>query len=207
MNENQRTDLTAAISLMLDEIRPTSMQFRVMEVLVNRQANGIPAMTYDLEVANMEFAKSPLNIQVPSIWELIALDIAPHPNFWDNVEYAKQNAASIRNAVYGLQTQFERLSEPEDNLSLYIFNKFGANSRDINVVTLIHDYEDAVQKSQRKRDKLVASQVNTSIRRIRRQGKTDDYIVAQLAGVLDSARKAARLPPALGEELRRLENK
>ena len=207
MNENQRTDLTAAISLMLDEIRSTSMQFRVMEVLVNRQANGIPAMTYDLEVANMEFAKSPLNIQVPSIWELIALDIAPHPNFWDNVEYAKQNAASIRNAVYGLQAQFERLAEPEDRISLYIFNKFGANSRDINVVTLIHDYEDAVQKSQWKRDKLVMSQVNTSIRRIRRQGKTDDYIVAQLAGVLDSARKAAHLPPALGEELRRLENK
>lgn len=207
MSEYERNELSVAIELMLEQIRPSSMQYRVLEAIVNRQANGIPRMTYDLDVANREFSKSPLGIEIPSIWELIALDIAPSPNFWENVQYAQQNQAAVRNAIYNLRDQFETLAKPEDRISLYIFNKFGPQNKHINVVTLIHDYENAAEQSRSKSNKILRSHVSNQARRLRVGGKTDDVILRELAAVLDNARQSAHLPRGLADEMRKLERK
>ena len=208
MSEYNRKELAAAIGLLLDEMRPTSMQYQVLQALINRQANGIPKMTYDLEIANRELAASPLGIEVPSIWKLIGLDIAPEPNFWDKVDYASAREGQIRNAVYNLRDQFETLrQDPEDCASLYVFNRFGNENKAVNVVTLIHDYEDAAEKCRSKGQKRVVGQVKRNVHRLKVQGKADCSIVSELASVFNDARKSAALPRGLGEELKKLEDR
>lgn len=207
MNDYSRKDLAAAISLLLDEMRPTSMQYQVLQALVNRKPNGTPKMTYDLEIANREMAASPFGIEVPSIWKLIGLDIAPEPNFWDKVNYAEQREGQIRNAVYNLRDQFETLrQDPEDCASLYVFNRFGNDHKTINVVTLIHDYENASEKCESKGQHRVIGQVKRNVHRLKVQGKADCLIVNELASVFNDARKSAALPRGLADELKRLEN-
>ena len=211
MNNSVENELSAAISLMLEELRPGSMVLKVLEAMINKPVNGLPRMTYDLETANEKFMKGDPQIQVPTMWHLIAMDVAPYPGLWECIEYARDNAKAVRNAVYGLKEQFEMLN-PEDEagvspVGLYIFNKHSRDARDINVVTPMPNYASALRMCQDKQKKLFKSRVNKMTHRSKVAGLDGSAIVRELAHVLHDARSGADLPPTLGAELKKLESK
>lgn len=203
------TDLMAAISAMLEQLRPGSIQASVLEAMVNKPVNGLPRMTYDLELANKQFEKAYPGFQVPTIWELIGLDVCPYPGLWDQVEFARSNAKAIRGAVYKLKEQFETLNPEDDDtvrpIALYIFNKNGPDYRDVNVVTPMPTYADAINKCQGKQYKQVRSRVRKVSERSRIAGKEDQVIVRELASVLHNSVEGLELL-GLGDELKKLEN-
>jgi len=214
MTDYDLNELAAAINLMLEQLRPGSMQARVLEAMVNKPDNGLPRMTYDLDVANSKLASSMPDLQIPTIWELIGLDVAPYPGLWQRIEYARDNWKSIRNAIYNLKEQFEGLGDREledgtivPSVSLFIFNKNGPDSRDINVVTPMADYCNAYSLSEGKTVKRLRSGVVAITKRATIQGKDQSRIVRELASAFDQARRSALLPANLADEIKALENR
>lgn len=202
MIDREINDLSAAISLMLEQLRPSSMQARVLEAMVNKAPNGLPRMTYDLEYSNAKYAEMDIDFQVPTIWELIGLDVAPYPGLWQKVEYARDNAKAIRNAVYNLKEQFESLGEYQDEdgnptgvpISLFVFNKNGPKSRDINVVTPDPVYCNSMELSVGKEHKGIHGRVMATAKRARVNGKDHRLIIRELATTLKDASAKADLP-------------
>jgi len=198
-----------AIAIALSTMRPGSMQNRLLEAMVNKPGNGIPRMTYDLELANLEFEKQMSKFQVPSVWELIGLDIAPYPGLWEKMEYAKDNVKAIRSAAYNLKENLESQCDEEGNnvgVSLFIFNKNGPINRDINVVTFDPEYCNAQRLSHRKSAKILSSNTVKATSRLRINGRNDADVIRELASMFDTARKQAKLSTGLGDAIRNLEN-
>jgi len=212
MTDSQNVTLLAAIALAIEGIRPNSMMAKVLEAMVNRIPNGLPPMTYDLEVANAKYAESGLGIEVPSMWELIGLDLAPFPNLWHRVEYAHDNAKAIRNAVYSLKDWFEDLGNytneagevTEVPISLFVFNKHGEDKRDTNVVTADPAYCRALSITSGKARAGFNSRFIKTAHRYSLNGRSREQIVESLASFVHEAANKASLP-GLGKEIRRLE--
>lgn len=212
MTDFEKTEFSAAISLALESIRPSSMMAHVLEAMVNKEPNGLPQLTYDLEVSNMKYADT--DLVVPSIWELIGLDVAPYPNLWDRVNYARDNSKAIRNAVYGLKEWFESFGNYHDEegnqtatpITLFIFNKNGADNKETNVITADPSYANALNMCQGKATKLMRGKVVKTANRLRLNKRNEAQIVSELASALNNARIAASLPKGLGDKIKSLES-
>ncbi len=209
MNDLVKKDLAVAIELMLEKFRPGSMKAKVLEAMVNKVANGLPRLTYDLEKANEMLKVKVPGFQVPTIWELIGLDVAPYPGLWQQVEYAKDNAKAIRNAIYTIKEEFECLNDevnPDARpIGLYIFNPLDNNPKEVTVVTPMPDYRHAESKCRNKQNNLFKSRVQKITTRSRIAGRDEFSIVRELALALDNARQHSTL--SLADELKRIESK
>lgn len=214
MSNFEKNELAAAIDLALERIRPSSMMAKVLEAMVNKPANGLPRMTYDLNKANEIYAAQGTDFIIPSIWELIGLDVAPYPSLWDRVNYARDNAKSIRTAVYGLKDQFEDFGNylDEDGVStgrpigLYIFNKNGPDNRDTNVVTADPTYENAFTLCTGKSNRRLSGVVTKTANRLKVGGRNSEQMVRDLAAMFHDSATKAELPVGLGAEIQKLEN-
>lgn len=181
MTDEMKSDLVTAIELALEDIRPTSMQAKVLESMINRAPNGLPAMTYDLEVANEKFAELPMDFQVPTIWELIGLDVAPYPNLWGKVEYARDNAKAIRNAIYSLKEKFDMIEVP-----LYLFNPFQVNAKEVTVVTPDPAYKNAKEMTFGRMRKQYTARIQKDVNRCKLNGKNNSQIASEICAALKS---------------------
>jgi len=172
-------ELTTAIQIVLDEIRPTSTQARVLETIINHASNGLPRFTYDL-------AEFKCSIEVPNIWCAIGYDLAPFDKDWDCIKWADENQKSVRNAVYGLQSQFADLANKEvESFALYLFSDKGG--RDIDVVTFDPDYKGSREKCSGRASKRVASSVKATSKRFTIMGKDRQQVARQLVETLRPA--------------------
>lgn len=169
-------DVINGLELFLSELRPGTMQHSLLEHLVNKPADVLPACTYDLEVYNHSLG----DYAVPNIWTAIGVDMAPFPDKFSCYGWAVGHQKSIYNAVYNIQSGLARLDV--DPLALYVFSDTG--HRDMTVVTFDPSYKLAKKKVRVKSRKLVQSAVHSKVRRQRISGDDKHAIAAELATTL-----------------------